>query len=147
MTYGLQFEDKNYLQKVKDECNNVQFGTKIITEYMPSDELTEFVVSGQIMLNLRESDAMNAAMLEALFAGCIVVNGSWLPYGKLRRLGIYYEEVDTLNALRNLIPHIIENFEQKKSKTTNNSSLIYKNFSYSYTINDWMKIYNELSPN
>jgi len=147
MTYGLQFEDKKYLQKVKEECNRVGFDCKIITEFMPQEDLIELIISGQIKLNLRETDAVNAAMLESLFAGSIVVNGSWLPYRKLRRLGIYYEEIDSLDDLRNLIPYLIENFKEIKNKTINNPPLISKNFSYSSAINDWIKIYDELNIN
>jgi len=147
MTYGLQFEDKNYLQKVKNECNKVRFDYKIITEFMPQEDLIGLIISGQIKLNLRETDAVNAAMLESLFAGSIVVNGSWLPYGKLRRLKIYFEEVDSLDDLTNLIPYLIENFKHVKNRTINNPSLISKNFSYSSAINDWIKVYNEINTN
>jgi len=147
MTYGLQFEDKNYLQKVKEECNKVGFNYKIITEFMPQEDLMELIISGQIKLNLRDTDAINAGMLESLFAGSIVVNGSWLPYGKLRRLGIYYEEIDSLDDLKNLIPYLIENFEKVKNKTINNPTLISNNFSYSSAINDWIKVYDEINTN
>lgn len=147
MTYGLQFQHKDYLQKVKEECNQVGFEYKILTEFMAQEDLTEMIISGQIKLNLRETDAVNAAMLESLFAGSIVVNGSWLPYGKLRRLGIYYEEVNSIDDLKNLIPYLIENFKQVKIKTINNPSLISENFSYRTAIKDWIKVYDEITNN
>lgn len=145
MTYGLQFEDNKYLDEVKDECSRSAFGTKIITDFMPDDEFTELIIAGQVKLNLRDTDAMNAAMLESLFAGCIVVNGSWLPYGKLRRLGIYYNEIDKLEDLKELIPQIVNNFENEKNKTKNNEKLTSDNFSYSNTIADWLNVYKEIN--
>ncbi|HMS64417.1 MAG TPA: TDP-N-acetylfucosamine:lipid II N-acetylfucosaminyltransferase [Ignavibacteria bacterium] len=144
MTYGLEYENENYLEKVKEVCRNVSFGSKILTDYMAEEELTDFIISSEIKLNLRETDAINAAMLESLFAGNIVVNGAWLQYGKLRRLGLYCKEIENLSELKTLIPSLINNFDNEKSNCRGNAEIIKKNFLYENTISDWKKIYDEL---
>lgn len=149
LTYGLQFEEKNYLQRIQDECEKVNFGSLIISEFMPQNELIDFIISSEIKLNLRDTDAMNAAMLESLFAGNIVINGAWLPYGKLRRFEIYYREIEKLSEIENEITYIADNLENEKNKTSGNSDLIKKYFLYENIFSDWKNIYDELykSPN
>lgn len=144
MTYGLEHEDEDYSEKVKSACERMSFGTKILVDYMVGDELVDFIISGEITLNLRDTDALNAAMLESLYSGNIVVNGAWLPYGKLRRLGIYYKEIELKKELKSVIPEILENIEQEKKNALVNKEIISKNFLYEYTISEWKKIYDEL---
>ena len=144
MTYGLQFESKDYLKKVEDYSENCGFGCKIFTEYMKHDELADFTVSSQIMLNLRDTDAINASMLESVFAGNIVVNGAWLPYGRLKRAGIYFPEVNSFSDINNTVTFIIDNFEEEKKKTSKNKVPIKKYFLYTSLIYDWVNIYKEL---
>lgn len=147
MTYGLEHEDGNYLEKVKETCGKVDINTKILVDYMIDDEMVDFIISSEITLNLRDTDALNAAMLETLFAGNIVINGAWLPYGKLRRLGLYYKEIELKNELISVIPEILDNLEQEKKKSMVNQEIIRKNFLYENTISEWKKIYDELNTN
>lgn len=144
LTYGLQYEKGNYLQKVKDVCSSAGFGSLVLDKFMTPDELADFIISSKIKLNLRETDAMNAAMLESLYAGSIVINGSWLPYGKLRRIGVYSREISELEELIPLLTYITENLEEEIKKTVANPELIRMNFLYDNVISDWEKIYNEL---
>ena len=83
-------------------------------------------------------------MLESLFAGNIVVNGAWLPYGKLRRLGIHYREIENIMELKSLIPEILDNQGQEKGRALVNPEIIRKNFLYENTISEWKNIYDEL---
>jgi hypothetical protein len=144
MTYGLEHEDEDYLEKVKDVCNKINLETKILEDYLVDDELVDFIISSEITLNLRDTDALNAAMLESLFAGNIVVNGAWLPYGKLRRLGIHYREIENIMELKSLIPEILDNQGQEKERALVNPEIIRKNFLYENTISEWKNIYDEL---
>ena len=141
MTYGLQFEEKGYAETVKKVCNESGFETLILEKYMVDDELAAFTFSSDIKLNLRDTDALNAAMLESLFAGNIVINGAWLPYGKLKRLGIYFREIEKLSGLKEILPFLIDNFEDEKRKASGNAEIIRKNFLYDNLIFDWKEIY------
>lgn len=144
LTYGLQFETGEYLEKIRSVCNNADYTTTVLTEYMTGMELIEFTVASEIKLNLRESDSMNAALIESLIAGNIVVNGAWLPYGKLRRLGVYCHEIETFEELKQLIPELVNNFEIEKRKTSKNSEILRKFFSVDNIVKDWVKLFNEI---
>ena len=43
---------------------------------------------------LTDSDAFSGTMIEYLYAGAQVITGTWLPFGKLRRAGIDFTEVE-----------------------------------------------------
>ncbi len=144
MTYGLQYEEKHYLSKVKQACSDVKFGTTILTEYMSSEDLIDFTLASDIKLNLRDTDALNASMVESLFAESIVVNGSWLPYEKLKRLGIFYREVDSLDEIAVLISELINDFDREKAKTKNNPDIIKDFFSPLNIVKDWTSIFTEI---
>ena len=141
LTYGLQFEEKDYPERVKKVCDEAEFDTLILESYMTVEALAGFTFSSDITLNLRDTDALNASMLESIYAGNILVNGAWLPYGKLKRLGIYFREIDKLSGLKDLIPFLLDNFEKEKSKTSSNTEIIRKNFLYDNFIKDWEAIY------
>ncbi len=103
-----------------------------------------FSIASEIKLNLRDSDSLNASLIESLAAGNIVVNGSWLPYGKLRRLGIIYKEIEKLEDLEFIIPNIIKNFEEEKIKVRNNYNIIRNFFGEKNLVRDWTELYNEI---
>ena len=79
------------------------------------------------MLNLRDTDAINASNARICFAGNIVVNGAWLPYGRLKRAGIYFPEVNSFSDINNTVTFIIDN-SKKKRKTSKNKVPIKKYF-------------------
>lgn len=141
LTYGLQFEKKDYPEKVKNVCNESGYDTLVLEDYMTGDDLAAFTLSGEITLNLRDTDALNASMLESIYAGNIVINGAWLPYGKLKRLGIYFKEIDKISGLKEILSFLLDNLEEEKKKTASNAEIIRKNFLYENFIKDWEAVY------
>lgn len=144
MAYGLEFEAKDYADKVKEAASKTGIGNTIISEYMSSEELIEFVIGSEIKLNLRDTDSMNASLIESLAAGNIVVNGAWLPYGKLERLGIEYKKIERLEDLKEVIPEILKNYEKERIKAERNYQIIRNFFSEENLIVEWKKIYDEI---
>jgi len=143
MTYGLQFESTDYLDEVISIAEQSDIGTTVLTEYIIGEDLTKFTIASEIKLNLRDSDMMNASLIESLTAGNIVINGAWLPYGKLRRLGVHYHEIEKLEDLTEKIPDILGNFESEKDRTKDNNRIIRKFFSEKNLVKDWIELYDE----
>jgi len=144
MTYGLQYEKDDYLQKVKNACSACDFGTTMLTDYMSDEDWIKAAAASDIKLNLRETDCMNGAMIESLYAGNIVVNGAWLPYGTLRRRGVHFTELEKVDDIKETIPRLINNFEKEKQKSADNALAIKNFISYENAIKNWVKIYDEL---
>jgi hypothetical protein len=87
---------------------------------------------------------MNTAMLESFCSDTIMVAGSWMPYGTLRRLGIYYREIESIDKLSKEIEYLLNNIDHEKSKTLNNGKLIRDFLDYSRIAVDWTKTYIEV---
>lgn len=147
LSYGLQYESKNYPDEIEKIVCKIGIGTTLVYKYQETKELAEFTIASEIKLNVRETDCLNASLIESLAAGNIVVNGAWLPYGKLRRLGIYYREIEKLEDLLNIIPDILENFEDEKLKVRNNYKIIREFFSVKNLVKDWTGLYDEIKIN
>lgn len=143
MTYGLQFESGDYFSKVKAACRDAGLDAVIFDKYMTEEEYFEYNTACDIKLNLRETDSMNAAMLESIYAGNIMVNGAWHPYGKLRRLGIYFKDIESIDELQILLPYIIDNYKSEKMKTEKNAEFVRSYFSSKITAVEWKKIFVE----
>lgn len=147
MMYGLQFEEKNYSDKVRAAAETSGITYTILDKYLQSNELKELVSACQINLNLRDTDSMNGSFLESLNAGNINICGAWLPYGKLRRLGVRFFELEKREELLTLLPYIIENLESELAKNSSNGEAIREFFRTSNLIKDWEKIFHELNEN
>ncbi len=146
LTYG----SKVHREKIKTLCNNRfkenEINYKILEEFMSDNDVAKLRKATDIMINIQDTDAMSASMQESLYAGNIVINGSWLPYDELREAGAYYETIDELKEgiLSNKIEYIIRNFDKLKEKTKVNKKIIYERSSWDNNIGSWIEVYNKL---
>lgn len=143
LTYGFNLDRNEYIKELSKLCSDGRLAYSIIDKYIPEEEYFGILYSSDIKVNLRETDSMNTAMLESVFAGNIVINGAWHPYGILRRLGVYCREVENIDELEKLIPEISENIFTEKSKASKNPELIRSYFSSLNTAAQWEKLFDE----
>jgi len=145
MTYGLGTNSGDYLNAVRKAAARSLFSTTVIDSYITPEEVLELIASTEIKLNLRETDNLNTAMIESFCSDTIAVNGSWMPYGTLRRIGVYYREIDSIGHLKNELEVIINNLECERKKTINNSKKVREFFDNSRVAVDWIRAYEEIN--
>lgn len=144
MTYG----SSEHREKIKIYCKenlqkkNVQY--VILENYMTDQEVAILRKITDIMINVQNTDALTAAMQEALYAGNIVVNGSWLNYNELVENGVYFETIPEIRpgVLSSKIEYILNNYNMLKEKTKVNKEIIYRLNNLDDIIEDWVKVYN-----
>jgi hypothetical protein len=144
MTYGLGTKSGNYLAEVKKAAGSASFSNTVIDSYISTDEVLELIVSTEIKLNLRETDNLNTAMLESYCSDTIAVNGAWMPYGTLRRLGVYYREIESIGNLKDEMKYLLNNLNCERAKTLNNQKLVRQFFDNSRVAVDWVNAYEEI---
>ena len=71
----------------------------LIDRYLEDDEVALLRKACDVFMFLTDSDAFSGTMIEYLYAGAHVITGTWLPFGKLRRAGIDFTEVEDLTDL------------------------------------------------
>jgi len=145
MTYGSN-EHREHIKKYCQETlqkNNVRY--VILEDYMSDQEVAVLRNITDIMVNVQDTDAFSASMQESLYAGSIVINGSWLNYDELTKRGAYYETISELKpgALSSKIEYIIHNFYSLKEKAKINKEII-KNINDFNMIENWVKVYNKI---
>lgn len=143
MTYGLDQGHNGYLKEVKKAAESAGIGYSFFEQYLDKEEVLRLIAATDIKLNLRETDNMNNAMLEAFCSDTVVVNGSWMPYGSLRRRGVYYREIESLDELTGELTYLCSNLQREKSRTSGNGRIIENEFSYAKLASDWKAVYAE----
>lgn len=139
-TYNNQ--DSNYFNLLKTTLENSIFAHAHLIDYLTDEEVLLLPIIADIHLNIRDADALNNAMMEAIYSGCWVIVGAWLPYGILRRAGLRYSEIAQLSE----IPYLLANPALAPSATecVQNKGVVVEKFAMHQCIPDWVAIYKHL---
>ncbi len=140
VTYGLTTE---YLKKITDNLLRADLSYKIITTPLSNNEVAKLRLIPEIAINISISDAYSASVQEQIYAGNIVIAGSWLPYDFLKERNIYFIETG-INELTSKISDCLENLEAHKSRLAHNRDKIYEVSSWRSSVIDWVHIYREI---
>ncbi len=111
-----------------------------IEKFMTGQELALYRLSPDFMIHMPISDALSGTMTEALYAGTLVITGSWLPYNILRKNGIYFFEIEQFDQLPSILNHIISNINTEKEKCLKNKEIIQNVLLNDNLIKQWSDI-------
>lgn len=112
----------------------------IIEKFFTGDELVFSRLATDIFIHVPVSDALSATLTEMMYAGSIAITGGWLPYNTLRQLGLYYHDINEFDQLCGKLEGIVAHFEDEKTQSKNNASLIRNYFFRKQIVEKWAKI-------
>lgn len=141
MTYGLA---PSYARKVETACQRSGFEYLILKEYLSRDALAALRVAVDITIFMPESDAMSAAALETIYAGNMLVAGAWLPYGRYRRLGLPFVEIEDYGQLAQVIPPLLDRSRVSEPELDRIQKRIERTFCADVTAPAWIDMYRSL---
>jgi glycosyltransferase involved in cell wall biosynthesis len=136
MTYG---GSKEFINEVQLKCKALSCSHNILTEFMSDEAVAHLRIISDIMINVQTTDAFSGSMREVMYCNGIVINGAWLPYNFIKKEGIYFEEVKSIDQISLKVNEIIKNIDTFKVNTIGNPERIYKLSSWSETIGAWIK--------
>lgn len=134
-TYGNVNKNKykgEILSKNKEVKNHIHF----LENFLSNEDLACLRKVSDVFIQMPTSDAMSAAVLESFYTSTTIIAGCWLPYGKFRRLGLKYIEIDQFSSLRDKLEIAIEFKLEKDSK-----EIIKNNFFKESVIPFWIEQY------
>lgn len=108
----------------------------VINRYLKDEEMAIFRLSVDVLFQVPHTDAFSTTMIEHLYAGARVIIGTWLPYGKLRRTGLTFRE--------------IENYQQipfdflSNQRLMNNPPLLDQMYEQEQSTQKWLEIYRSV---
>lgn len=100
-TYGNS--NKDYFERLRQRFAQSPFDGIQLVEYLSDAEVLVLPLVCDVLINVRDADALNASMMEAMYANNLLIVGSWLPYGSLRRAELEYEEVECIEEVGTIL--------------------------------------------
>lgn len=135
MTYPQRREQ--YISDVDNRLKKTELDYLILTEFMDFQGMAEYAVISDIMLHVQITDQLSSTMLEEMYAGSIVVAGSWLPYQSLHEMGIFFFDVDVISDITRSLEEIVVNVDEYKGKCAGNREIIWKHSSWDVLAPKW----------
>ena len=102
--------DSDYVMHVKSLAASCGYTYDILEEYVPFERNAQLSLATDIYLNFRDTDAFSNAMKEQLYAGSLMIQGSWLVYEELDQIKANVIKIDSIIQLHEIIPSIIDNY-------------------------------------
>ena len=140
MTYPNGREE--YISKVITRLDEIGLEHVILTDFMDFQSMAEYALISDIMIHVQTTDQLSSTMLEEMYAGSIVIAGSWLPYQSLHEMGIYFLDVDTIPDVTAVLEDVVTNIESYKKKCAGNSEIVWKHSSWDELAPKWRALWN-----
>jgi hypothetical protein len=126
MTYG----SKEWLELIRKKVLKHKFRNRIILleEYLSDKDIATLRKITDIFINLPTQDSFSATMMEHLYAGSVVITGSWLPYDELFNSGAKILKITDFNlkGLNEILLDVINNLSIYKKENIKNKEIIKK---------------------
>ena len=128
-----------YINKIRRVLSNSGIEYKILNTYMNSSEMALLWVATDVLIHAQTTDALSFSMLEAIYAGCNVLNGSWLKYPEFEKWGIILPQFSSFVELREKIDSLVNTgiVRDRSSK-----DIIYKHASWETCEEKWKALLN-----
>lgn len=131
-----------YVKSIQQLAESEEYQTAVLTEFMNDEQIAVLCAATDIFVNAQITDALSTSMMEQLYSGSLVFNGSWLHYSFLDKLGIYYENFDDIGNISERIKETAGDF--KTDRTAPNHDLLAGQCSWASCKERWEKVYKQL---
>jgi glycosyltransferase involved in cell wall biosynthesis len=131
----------SYKKDISSAMRELPFEYISYQQYLSDFEIACLRKASDIMIQLQVKDQFSGSMQEHIFAGNVVVTGKWLPYKSMKDLGIYFEDIEDVADLKDMLPEIIRNFRLYQEKTSCNEAKIADLSLWGNNISNWSKLY------
>lgn len=136
MTYGAA---PDYTAEVKRKLDAVGIRYRQYTEFMDNDAMAEMWCGISYFINAQTTDSLSASVLEALDAGAVLLNASWLSYPEYREFGIKYLSFDNYEDLYGIITDIL--LGKKDCSDCVCSEMLNRHMSWLSAQNAWSELF------
>lgn len=126
-----------YISSVRDKLDEIGVDYVILTEFMSFHSMAEYALISDIMFHVQTTDQLSSTMLEEMYAGSIVIAGSWLPYQSLHEMGLYFLDVDGVSDIANILENVVMKIDAHKQKCKKNPEIIWKHSSWDALAPKW----------
>lgn len=137
MTYG----DEAYRQKVSDFMKKIDIEYTLYDYPLSTSAIANIRLESDVFIHLRDTDQLSGSFQEHLFAGNVVITGSWLPYSGLLDNGAVFFTIDSLDLVAEKLGNVIKNLDDLKLLCKVNRKVIGDLSSWENVIYDHQMLY------
>lgn len=134
MTYGVT--EIGYPDKIRRLLREKKMSGVVFEHFLSVDESIAFKQKVDIFIHAQTTDALSSSMLEYLFIGSKVINGSWLGYKELKEIGIQFYEFSSFEELPAVLERVIH-----QEQNDHNYDIIRQNHSWKSKKKDWIRLF------
>jgi hypothetical protein len=142
MTYGLH---ASYSNEIREAASKVRAPVIVIDEFLTDEEISLLRCCTDIAIHVPVSDQFSASMCEALYAGSVLITGSWLPYSRLRMSDVVFHEIAAVEDVGRKLAQVIQNLECEREKVSGNAEPIRQLMSWQQVTQQWLALYDQLA--
>lgn len=139
MTYN---GSEEHISKVRERLSKVDFEYIILTEFMDFQSMAEYALISDIMIHVQTTDQLSSTMLEEMYAGSVVIAGSWLPYKELHEMGIYFIDVDAIPDVTNVLVDVVANIDDYQERCKGNKEIVWNHSSWDALAPKWRALWD-----
>ena len=93
------------------------------------------------MIHVLKFDALGTTVIEHMYSGYAVIDGSWIPYQSLRDRGIEFLSVDSIDDLDAVLKDVINRLDEYKNKCQKNKNIIEEMSSWDNMSKKWIELW------
>lgn len=113
ITYGL--ESGVCEKEIDDWCNMYQLNHLCLTEFMTDSQMACLHLLTDLFIHVQLTDVANSFIMESVYAGTTIINGSWLRYPEMEEDRMPYYLCSTIDELPQTIIQVLKDNPQKGS--------------------------------
>lgn len=137
MTYGVPGE--RYVQDIVTEAKRLNLDFVVLRNYLNEVQTAKLRSICDIMLHAQLTDAFSASLCESLYAGAVILNGSWLVYNDLPDCHNRFVEYDRIEEIPEKLSEVLGDFPAFQDKAMDNKAVIRSICSREVTTQEWKK--------
>lgn len=122
-------------------CDSLKIPYRVYRNFMNPNEVARFRSISDVFIHAQISDALSSAMLENLYAGCIVLNGEWLRYKVFEKEKISYVTFRDFKDLSKQLETVLSNYEEFRAISQKNREKVYLIASWNIWQEKWLNLY------
>jgi hypothetical protein len=136
--------NREYRASLAAALENRQLSHHIFDTALSDREVALLRCATDILIHVPISDVFSAAMLETLYAGGLLITGTWLPYSELRGAQVSFDAISTLDDLPGAVTAVLDNFDDRRQAAMANPDRVRALVHPTQTIRTWINIYDQL---
>ena len=141
MTYAAE---PAYLQEVREISHRLGTAVAIIDRFLSDEAISALRCSTDVAIHLPISDQFSASMCETLYAGAVLITGSWLPYSRLRSGNVVFHEIAGVPELAAKLSEVITNLPAERIRVQQNKQPVWDMISWESVAPKWLALYDEV---